>query len=219
MYFLVLFITATSHYGTYGAVWSTTVYNMPWFENPHAVKVDFYPRAAPLQVVRPKSPEDYENPVFKAHENDDEGHNLPLTPPSVPFTQQYNVNIEACGILTRSRTSSEPTTTSNTEGSRPNWAKRVNTRRGVDLPFSPVPNAAKRMSRALKSYWSGATTVPPTPPPKPELPVPENLNGGFIDCHRASYGHFPEDVPDIDLPIARTHMTEWVKAERAVLAH
>ncbi|KAI0686734.1 hypothetical protein BC835DRAFT_440318 [Cytidiella melzeri] len=212
IYFLTLFITSVSHSSTYGAVWWTTVYTMPWFENPYAVKVDFPASSAPPRPIPPRSP--YENPCFKAHDD-----HLPLTPPSVPFTKTYQTDLESFRSETRPRADSNLTSTKSEDSCKPGWAKRVNTRRGVDPPFSPFPNAAKRISRALKSYWTGESTVPPTPPPKPSLPVPDNLNGGFIDCHRASYGHFPNDVDDMDLPIARTHMREWVKAERAVLAH
>jgi hypothetical protein len=31
-YFLLLFVTAVTHAGTYPAIWSTTVYSVPWFE-------------------------------------------------------------------------------------------------------------------------------------------------------------------------------------------
>ncbi|KAI0341787.1 hypothetical protein BDW22DRAFT_275489 [Trametopsis cervina] len=212
MYFLTLFITSVSHYGTYRGVWWTTVYNVPWFDNSHAVNVAFPSEGPAIPAKDPSSP--YENPVFRAHED-----NLPLTPPHVPFAQRDNIDLE------RASHSGNGSSVS-LDSCRPVWAKSVKTRRGVDPPFSSIPGAAQRISRALKSYWSGATNVPPTPPPKPSLPLPDHLSSnsfmndsGFVDCHRASYGHFPHEVEDIDLPIARTHMKEWVKADRAVLAH
>lgn len=209
MYFLTLVITATEHSSTHGAVWSSTVYTVPWFSNSeHIVEVRF-----PQPELPPKAPGGpYENPVFRAADEDYE----PFTPPSVPYAQA-NIDIEKFAGVPHM---ADPQHEGDRDGMRPNWAKRVNTRRGIDHPFATASTAAKRVSRVFKSYWSGVTTaVPPTPPPKPELPVPKNLNGGFIDCHRGSYGQFPDNVADHDLPIARTHLTEWVKAERAILAH
>lgn len=211
MYFLTLIITATTHSTAYGAVWSATVSNVPWFVDTQLARISFPTAAATEKPASPpKGP--YENPVFHAQDNDEEAEG-PLAPPNLPFASHLDYDLE------RQLGAHQLVQSHSQESLRPNWAKRVNTRRGVDLPFAPKPSATQRISRVLKSYWSGVTTVPPTPPPKPSLPIPSNLNGGFIDCHRTSYGHFPDDVTDHDLPIAQTRLSEWVRAERAVLAH
>ena len=53
------------------------------------------------------------------------------------------------------------------------------------------------------------------PKTSPSLPEPAHLDDGFfVDCHRASYGHFPESVADEDLPVAQSARAEWVQARR-----
>jgi hypothetical protein len=216
IYFLTIFVTASSHSSAYSGVWWTTVYTMPWFTNPPPppAKVVFPTHQAELKPMPPKSP--YQNPCFEPGED----AHIILTPPSVPFAQSYQMDLEKQNLpyAARPRAVSDPASITS---QRPVWAKRVNTRRGVDPPFTPYPNATTRVSAALKSLWphSARTTAQPSSPPKTTLPAPENLgNGEFIDCVRSSYGHFPSDVDNMDLPIARTHMREWVKAERAGLA-
>ncbi|KAI0810899.1 hypothetical protein BC629DRAFT_1436876 [Irpex lacteus] len=224
LYFLTLFIISASHYSTYRGVWWTTVYNMPWFgtssDAPSTARKITFPEPDIPRPMAPQSP--YENPCFRDCTED-----LPLTPPVAPWVSATYADLES------QRASSDPRTSGASDGSRrPVWAKTVNTRRGVDPAFSPTPNPAKRISNALKSYWpraaagstSAAGAPPPTPPPKLDVPPPHTLHGhtlhgSFVDCHRSSYGHFPNDVQDVDLPIARTHMRDWITAERAVLAH
>ncbi|KAI0093528.1 hypothetical protein BDY19DRAFT_256851 [Irpex rosettiformis] len=208
LYFLTIFITSASHYSSYRGVWWTTVYNMPWFEKGvvHPPRITF-PEPSIPKPLPPESP--YENPCFGAYHE-----TAPLSPPTVPWLKSYHSELESNNTRTSSAKSDDSL--------RPMWARNAKNRRGVDPPFSPVPNTAQRISNAFKSHWSsstGAGPAPPPPPPKMEMPTPQKIRGSFVDCHRTSYGHFPTDVQDVDLPIARTHMREWVRAERAVLAH
>ena len=217
LYFLTIFITSVSHYSEYRGVWWITVYNMPWFDihtgdsHPPSPRITFpepdIPRPPP-----PKSP--YENPCFSQHEES------PIAPPVAPWVSDaYRNTLSSSNYSSYPGTGSEHPTMRSEASRRPAWAKTVNTRRGVDPPFSPFPNTTQRISGAIKSLWPGGAP-PPTPPPKMEFPVPlHREHGSFVDCHRSSYGRFPQDVGDVDLPIARTHMKEWVTAERAVLAH
>lgn len=211
VYFLTIFVIAVSHSSTYGGVWWTTVYNMPWFKDPETTKVNFpsyttESKSLPLVPV-------YQSPCF-----DDAYLSGLLAPPKASFAHSNHVDLESASHAARPRTSSDPASIAS---QRPKWAKQANTRRGLDAPFSPFPNAAKRISGALKSLWSGTPTVVSTPPPsKTPLPVLGDFgNGEFNDCHRVSYGHFPSKVTNVDLPIARTHMKDWVKAECSVPAH
>ncbi|EKM55491.1 uncharacterized protein PHACADRAFT_256146 [Phanerochaete carnosa HHB-10118-sp] len=202
VYFLTLFSLALSHASVYGAFWQTTVYQAPWFVEP----------ALGGSVNKPSKPkEPWENPAFSAYEEEDEKEeedlgDVSLTPPVVAWARKFDLE----GLYMPSA----PLRAKSVESMRPAWAKRVNTRRGIDPPFAPAP-VAQRVSRLVKSYWSG-TSAPPTPPAKasPSLPRPSNLNGGFIDCHRASYGYFPDEVADEDQPIAQPKRCEWVQAHR-----
>lgn len=96
MYFLSLFITATAHASVYGAVWSTTVYNVSWFEDAQNMKIDF-PQEYRTKVQRVP----YENPVFRGAEEDDDA---PLAPPNVLFAQLENIDLEMRIVLIMSNT-------------------------------------------------------------------------------------------------------------------
>ena len=207
-YFLALCYLAVSHSSIYGGIWTTTVYRAPWFVEPSATNLA---RELPSKKASLKEP--YENPAFSAHEDEDDiGVRGQWVPPRAPFAgYATDADIERLSIPSprfldgSSRSRSE-------ESLRPQWAKRVNTRRGVDMPFAPLP-VAQRVSRLIKSCWSPITPPPPLPP-KPSLPSPANLDGGFLDCHRTSYGFFPAGVDNVDEPIKQTRMSGWVHARR-----
>lgn len=205
-YFLTLFYLAVSHASLYGGIWTRTVYKAPWFVEPSCTNL---PRKLATKTVK----EPYENPAFGAEDDEEDivDHVL-LSPPYALFaSNSSDTDIERLSVpSTRFRAAPSPARSQ--ESLRPQWAKQVYTRRGVDMPFPPMP-VAQRFSRLVKSYWS-TSTVPPTPPPKPNLPEPANLNGGFLDCHRASYGFFPEEVDDQDKPIQQSRMSQWVQARR-----
>lgn len=210
-YFLTLFYLSLSHSSVYGAFWTMTVYQAPWFVEP---AIGIQPRTASPRASQPKEP--WENPAFRAHEDveDEQALNeVPLTPPVAPWSRNYDPERLSAAS---SRLRAAPAPARSMESLRPAWAKRVNTRRGVDLPFAPAP-VANRVSRLVKSFWSDTSASPPPPPPKPSslpsLPSPVVL-GGFVDCHRGSYGHFPETVADEDSPIEQPQRSEWVQARR-----
>lgn len=206
-YFLTLFYLAVSHSSTYPAIWTRTVYKAPWFVEPTLGALHTQHRAPK------KEKEPYESPVFRGDDEDDEGDlgMLPLSSPHAPYMR--NGDIESASVASTHYRAPPPPARSQ-ESLRPTWAKRVNTRRGIDTPFAAVP-VAQRLSRLVKSYWS-APSAPPTPPPKVglDLPSEERLRGVFLDCHRASYGFFPESVADEDKPISQARLSEWVRARR-----
>ncbi|KAI1794506.1 hypothetical protein LXA43DRAFT_883612 [Ganoderma leucocontextum] len=122
----------------------------------------------------------------------------------------------------------------------PNWAKRASPRRGVDAPFatprfsfSNLPPVRPLRPLKLKSVWSQTTVS--SPPAVPVLPQKAHVVGAYspsqsptgsfyIDLERdavipvgdasrhLSYGMFPEDVVDPDLPITRARLSQWVRA-------
>ena len=128
------------------------------------------------------------------------------------------------------------------ESVRPNWAKRSSPRRGVDSPFAAprfsisnlnLPPVRPLRPLKLKSVWSQTTVS--SPPPVPALPQRAHVVGAsapshsptgtfYIDLERdavvpvgdasrpVSYGMFPEDVMDPDLPVAKTRRSQWVRA-------
>ena len=207
-YFLTLFYLAVSHVSIYGGIWGTTVYQAPWFIE-RATTEDYI-----INKPHPKpGKQPWENPAFECHQDGDNvADRKCLAPPHAPFPgNPSDVDVERLSVPSI-HFRSAPSPACSQESLRPQWAKRTNTRRGVDMPFAPLP-VAQRVSRLIKSCWS-ASSLPPSPPPKPNLPEPSNLNGGFLDCHRTSYGFFPDRVEDVDKPIRQTRMSEWVQARR-----
>jgi hypothetical protein len=193
-----------THASSYAAIWHQSVHQVPWFIEPTFLHKPV------SKTVRANVKEPYENPVFRGEYNEDDEVHLTLSNPSLAL-DSYNVDLER---LSRSSTRQciAPLPAESQESLRPMWAKQVGTRRGIDLPFAPVP-VAQRVSRLVKSCWrTSSIAAPPPPPPKLDLRDSTSFNGGFLDCHRASYGFFPDSVPDQDKPIAQTRMNEWVQA-------
>lgn len=203
-YFLTLFYLAVSHVHVYGGIWTSTVYRAPWFVE----------RVVPCAASKPSpkaTNEPYENPAFSAHEDEADTGDRGLSAAFyAPFTGHLSdVDIER---LSATHFRAAPSPARSQESLRPQWAKRLTTRRGVDAPFATLP-VAQPVPRLIKSFWS-TSSLPPSPPAKPNLPEPANLNGGFLDCHRTSYGFFPEAVDDADKPIRQPRMSQWVQARQ-----
>lgn len=210
-YFLTLFYMAVTHASRYGAIWTRTIYKAPWFVELDDNCIVEKPCRKATNAAEP-----YENPAFSAMEDEDikiNDYNDTLIPPHAPYAlKPGNVDLERLPISS-AWFRAAPSPTQSQESLRPQWAKRVNTRRGVDKPFPPKPVGERPVFRPIKSHLS-APRLPPSPLPKPNLPEPANLNGGFLDCHRASYGLFPEGVDDANVPIQQPRLSQWLQARR-----
>lgn len=192
-YFLFLTFTALSHMEEYGGIWSASVTSVPWFVE----RNETLPPRVPLK--NEKTGDAYENPVFAPH--------LGLeAPPSawMPSSKDKYPAHDRCGTGGHTR-----------DSTLPNWARKISTRRGIDPPFQTTRNL-------VRSWWLGNNATPPTPPPKPiNLPLfntfhttttDDQHDGDALTGSRISYGHFPRNVSDPDLPIEFRHLSEWVQA-------
>jgi len=202
LYFLSLYMTAIAHYWVYGAIWSTTVYNVPWFNASGSI-------AKPSTKSKPprKTPHDIENPLFDGSEDYDEEVTTPTTPESL-FNYSH--------ISTPRSGSKKPPTlihAVSAETLRPKWAKSVKMRRGVDQPFT-VPSG-KHLSRLIKACMLDSPP-PPAVPPKAKITSGE-LPKLQLDLspRYPSYSQFPESVHDEDVPIKFQRLSQWIRADGA----
>ncbi|THH26943.1 hypothetical protein EUX98_g7246 [Antrodiella citrinella] len=187
LYFLSLYITTIAHYWIYGTIWSTSVYNVPWFEANGSIP------ETPKRCR--KTPHDLENPVFKGQDDDDDNEWC------TPTRSFFNYT------TTTPRGLKPPTLVhaQSTETFRPKWAKNVTMRRGVDQPFM-VPSA-KHVSRLIKACMLETTTPPAVPPPaKMDLELPKlHLD---LSPRYPSYSLFPESVHDEDKPVGFVRLSQ-----------
>ncbi|CAL1704911.1 unnamed protein product [Somion occarium] len=211
VYFLALLVTALSHWKSYRGVWSTTVYNVPWFTErdvprpPSTRPVSMPTPPKPFKLKAQKMP--YVNPLFNGTDDD-----LPLSPPRAPFA-----DIEKGLSGTRPTLPHE----SSRETFRPTWAKSLKVRRGLDHPFG-APKT-RPITAIIKSYWSPSSA--PSPPPKPtplvlpKLDLSLDMNGPHYrresQTTRSSYSQFPAAVANPDRPIEFGRLSEWVRADMA----
>ncbi|PSR94092.1 hypothetical protein PHLCEN_2v4520 [Hermanssonia centrifuga] len=204
IYFLTLSFVALSYTSGYGAIWSSTVYDAPWYIRDHEPNV-YLPRPVSLKI--PRIP--YENPVFEAHNDDQEEKDL--RPPRAPFTFNNFVNNRLSALSsTSSRPRMAPSPTTSNKSFRPSWAKKMQVQRGVQNPFPIKPNSG--IVLPPKVYMPGSSLPPPVPPK--EFPPPA-FNGRFLelDLHRLSYMHFPSDILDPDQPIQQSRLSSWIRAD------
>ncbi|KAL6305404.1 hypothetical protein BKA93DRAFT_825095 [Sparassis latifolia] len=195
------------------------------------------PQAAPSRILRPakRVSSVYDNPVFGEYTGaaDEEAR-------TASFFSYVFVGPP------RQISSPIPVPINNSGSDRPPWARAIETRRGLDKPFpSPtneklVPGPEREPVR-LKSTWSDTTTasIPALPPKALTGPVrvagkPNGRSGSgqYESLHQAmdlpvivpspsrveSYGMFPEDVDDPDLPIdTHSDRSEWTTADPSSL--
>ena len=214
-YFLSLLYLAVTHMSAYIAIWHTTIHRAPWFVEPTYMQ---RPVSSKSTNEHPREP--YENPAFRAEDHSDNHSDddsvLPTRPRFVLNSREADLERLEGSQHDPDNYRSPPSPAHSADSLRPMWARQVSPRRGVDMPFAPLP-VAQRFSRLVKSYWRASGTDeggPPVLPPKPSLPVPRDLDGGFLGFHRKSYGLFPDSVPDQDKPIAQPRRSEWVTARR-----
>ncbi|GBE82024.1 predicted protein [Sparassis crispa] len=195
------------------------------------------PQAAPSRILRPakRVSSVYDNPVFGEYTGaaDEEAR-------TASFFSYVFVGPP------RQISSPIPVLINNSGSDRPPWARAIETRRGLDKPF-PSPTKEKlvpgpeREPVRLKSTWSDTTTAstPALPPKALTGPVrvagkPNGRSGSgqYESLHQAidlpvivpspsrveSYGMFPEDVDDPDLPIdTHSDRSEWTTADPSSL--
>ncbi|KAI0950509.1 hypothetical protein AcV7_008951 [Taiwanofungus camphoratus] len=154
LYFIALVSVSIAHATDYPAVWGTPICFVPWFSCPKQSEPDVEWNGR-LPGEKPKVL--YENPCFKADE----------TFPEDPLTPAYSSTKESTDTHTSGQNApisiSLPMSKS-IESFRPSWAKGVETRRGVDPPFT-APKSKAAVHR-LRSYWSSSTDSAPRVPPK-----------------------------------------------------
>ncbi|CCL98438.1 uncharacterized protein FIBRA_00435 [Fibroporia radiculosa] len=210
-YFFALVGITVVHVGSHPAVWASPISSVSWFTPEEKI-----------QGHKSKDMEkgEYENPAFKA---DEAMSARPVSRTQVQSASRFSIM--------KGFTISAPRF-QNAEGFRPAWAKDVNPRRGVDLPFAAKPKVPTVKDR-LRSYWSASSTdsMPPVPPKaytntsrylerldanSDYVPDTGNeLNLPVITpspSRPLSYGIFPEDVQDPDVPIHTSHRSEWITA-------
>lgn len=220
LYLFGLIGVTSAHSSSLADVWGAAVTAVPWFEMTQRPGSSTSGRT----LFDRKDPErqDYESPVFK----DDES--LYSEESSKP-----QLNWKPAGFIRPSLTAisiSAPFSKS-MESFRPQWAKDVKPRRGVDAPFLAPSNSQKSAAPRMKSHWSSTTAStysPPVVPPKTRSPLGRQRSGDTMveipsemslpvispsPSRPISYGIFPEDVQDPDKPIKPCHRSEWIRAD------
>lgn len=219
---LVIGITAT-HSSAHPAIWGTAMSSMPWFDsvNPSTS------RQKALPNLRDVEREPYENPVFF----DDEALSVTSSTLAVEMVQSQEGKPSS---FIKGFSISSPQSKS-VESFRPSWAKVVNARRGVDPPFV-VSGKPRAVAERFKSCWSASTTFSAPPvPPKAHTTLPRGTARQAYDeyvvsvgsdfslpmiapspSRPISYGIFPDDVEDPDVPIEAQHRSQWINASKAL---
>lgn len=223
LYLFGLIGITSAHSTSLADVWGAAVTSVPWFEVLQRPESS----ASGRTLSYPKDPEsqDFENPVFKDDESlcfDESAKPLSTWKPAAGFIRPSLTVVSISAPFSKS-----------VEGFRPEWAKDVKPRRGVDAPFL-APNtsqksAAPRMK--MKSHWSSTTAstyAPPVLPPKTRSPLGRQRSGdGMVEIpsqmslpvispspsRPISYGIFPEDVQDPDMPIKSCRRSNWIRAD------
>jgi len=217
LYLFGLIGITTMHSSTQADVWGAAITSVPWFAASQPP-----PPSSGKQWFYPKDPErqDFESPAFK----DDESLSTASSKPQSTW--------KPAGIIRPSfkAISISAPFSKSVESFRPTWAKDVKPRRGVDPPFLSPGKSQKSVPRLL-SHWSSTTVstyAPPVLPPKTrsplgrlrsgevELQIPSQMSLPVITpspSRPMSYGIFPEDVQDPDMPIKPCHRSEWVRAD------
>ena len=218
LYLFGLIGITSAHTSSLGDVWGSAITSVPWFgtmQRPGS-------SASSNTLFERKDPErqDYESPVFKDDESlysDESAKPKPagFIPPSlsaISISAPFSKSVDSF---------------------RPQWAKDVKPRRGVDAPFLAPSNSQKSAAPVLrmKSHWSSTTAstyAPPVLPPKTRSPLGRQRSGDAMleipsqmslpvispsPSRPISYGIFPEDVQDPDKPIKPCHRSEWIRAE------
>ncbi|KAH9934650.1 uncharacterized protein B0H18DRAFT_977555 [Fomitopsis serialis] len=197
----------TMHSNTHPDVWGAAITSVPWFAASQSP-----PPSSGKQWFYPKDPErqDFESPAFKDNDAIDleaDGHH-PALSKAISISAPFSKSVESF---------------------RPTWAKDVKPRRGVDPPFLS-PKKSQKSTPRLLSHWSCTTVstyAPPVLPPKTvasgkaavrrgRAAIPSQMSLPVITpspSRPMSYGIFPEDVQDPDMPIKPCHRSEWVRAD------
>ena len=228
MYFLLLLFLAFSHKSVYLNVWNATVHKIPWFiERELAESKQESPR-----LISPKRPaESWENPAFRAKNDEDRNGireeirevdvaDMPLAPPPAPWTRGRPVYPfgNALASSSRSLPRTPPDPVQKRTSSRPAWARRITSRRGIDPPFTVRTTSDVRPPVPTPKTSAGPSV------PRISIPEPEGLNGGFLDLpspdemrRRISYGRFPTNAVDPNRSLAGSSpLSEWVRADEAL---
>lgn len=199
LYFLALYMSAISHYWVYGGVWTTTVYNVPWFSK-RDIADDFHFESPPTKISH-----DLEKLEVKS-DNEKHVYDVALTP-TTPMSPISLFNYSHFSLPPRG-IKVPPLVHASSKGTlRPDWAKTVNTRRGVDQPFT-LPGA-KHLSRIFKACMLDTA---PAPPPKTYILPQLNLD---LTPRYPSYSHFPESVYDENKPVTSQRLSQWIRADGA----
>ncbi|KZT11251.1 uncharacterized protein LAESUDRAFT_754917 [Laetiporus sulphureus 93-53] len=211
MYLFAFIGIVAMHARVQGAIWGCTVTSVAWFglqRSPYG-NSDFKDAERNFYELKDDEVRRAVSSVF--------GHD--------PFTDQA----EKGATVVRGLTISAPQSKS-VESFRPQWAKDVEPRRGVDPPFCSPPPKSPGVVQKVKSYWSATTAsiygAPPLPPKArtiasrgyPRRSVGSELSLPMIastPSRPISYGIFPEDVADPDVPIQTHRRTEWIRAQDA----
>ena len=210
-------------------IWTASVREVPWFVGP-STSLEYTPRVARTEKTREPDVLDikrmsfhYPTPIFTQFAKalppppNPESRRASTAPPSPiwPHRQSTSETLPPSPPVDR-----RPTWTSrlfantrppsiarkpSNESMRPNWAKRVSPRRGVDAPFA-MPSPPSRFSfrqpvlppvrplrpLKLKSSWSQTTVN--SPPPVPALPQKAVVVGGPALPDHSPTGSFYIDL-------------------------
>ncbi|OCH95032.1 hypothetical protein OBBRIDRAFT_788769 [Obba rivulosa] len=163
--YLLMLTTSVAAHRRIPAIWRASVYAVPWFMSP---LLPISNDQRPPKTRARESTTWAGHPVWSAHEDENDAQEVPLTPPGL-------LRDPSVSEKTPDSSSGPRAGSVNSQGRRPQWAKKIALRRGLDQPFAvripPTPFE--------KSVWS-ATTARGTPRPPPKCATRSDL-GPFAD--------------------------------------
>src|ERR1700722_3025570 len=188
-YFLLLFVTAVTHAGTYPAIWSTTVYSVPWFESDVFDSASIPPSKAEfVQDNDRSSTKSVSVTDVETGQKEDE-KNKPAPRPSIrrgidyPFIRKVPASSHRNPPPPIALSPPKPPKKDNVPES-PGGSRYVEDFRDSRLPVTPG------LSDTISYY---------EPP----------LGGDRMSA-------FPLGVDDYNKPIPLTHLSEWLRADTAL---
>ena len=200
VYCLTICLTASAHVSSIPNIWTMPVSSVPWFSCDSKVPAGLFP------------PE--KDPNTFARISSASGESCAVTR---YITERWG---KLNGAERQSRSPSSPILFprghQSVDVTQPNWARQIEARRGVDVPFAKPPSLP-----ALRKIQAIQPTPLPTALAK-EVVTPRDSH--YVEVCRASSdgrssftlhtpGLFPKGTSDPNLPIPLPHLSQWIRAD------
>ncbi|KIM55884.1 hypothetical protein SCLCIDRAFT_80752, partial [Scleroderma citrinum Foug A] len=208
VYCLTICFTASAHAPSIPNIWTMPVSSVPWFSDDSKVP------ASSSEVLPEKDPKTFSRFSSASGESCAVTRYIAERWGKLSGAERQSHSPSNPMLFPRGHQSADTT--------RPNWARQIEARRGVDVPFAKPPSMpAVRKVQAIQPTPLPTVLAKAVAMPRDSHYVEVcresemKLSDGRSSLTLQTPGLFPKGTADPDLPIPLPHLSQWIRADAA----